>query len=228
MEEVLNNPVYNALSSGDVNFNCGNDTVKFFDACVSPFAGFAGGCEHGFEDLHKLLPAGRRILYADPKQIETPKDWKRIAAIPGLQFVLDKYLPQEEITTIPVPLGEQHVEEMIRLTALTKPGPFDKRTIEFGHYFGIFQNGQLAAMTGQRLHVFDFTEISAVCTHPDHTGKGFAAALLHQQIDLILKTGKIPFLHVRADNTRAIELYERIGFKVSRKMNFYFLQKPVV
>jgi len=225
MEHVLNNPVYHALLSGDAAFAFGSDDVKFFDEQVSPFVGFANEYESGFEDLQKLFSPGRKILYASPKKIETPTDWKLLAEIAGLQFVLDNYVPPEEYKTQPVTLRQKDIEAMIKLTALTKPGPFGKRTIEFGYYFGIFQNEQLVAMTGQRLHVSNFTEISAVCTHPDHAGKGFAATLLHHQIDLILKMGQNPFLHVRADNMRAIELYERIGFNVSRPMNFYFLQK---
>ena len=80
-------------------------------------------------------------------------------------------------------------------------------------------------MTGQRLHVGDNTEISAVCTHPDHLGKGYAAALMLHQMHLIRDQGKIPFLHVRGDNDRAIALYHRLGFVRSRGMNFYFLTR---
>jgi predicted GNAT family acetyltransferase len=114
---------------------------------------------------------------------------------------------------------------MIQLAKLTKPGPFGRRTIDFGNYFGIFEKDKLIAMTGQRLHVQNFTEISAVCTHPDHTGKGYANKLLQHQLQLILKQGQQPFLHVRDDNQRAITLYERMGFSISRTMNFYFMKK---
>jgi GNAT superfamily N-acetyltransferase len=224
MESLLINPVYNALLSGDANFCNGNDNVKFFDKEVSPFAGFDEEYKNGFEDLHELLPQGRKILYANPKQIEIPKNWTLLAHVEGLQFVLDRHVPQEKFTKELIPLGEENIEAMITLTALTRPGPFDQRTIEFGHYFGIFEKEQLVAMTGQRLHIFNYTEISAVCTHPNFLGRGYAAALLHHQVELILKMGQTPFLHVRADNERAIKLYERIGFKVSRPMNFYFLR----
>ena len=114
---------------------------------------------------------------------------------------------------------------MINLARLTKPGPFGKKTIDFGYYFGIFENEKLVAMTGQRLHVQNFTEVSAVCTHPDHVGKGYANTLLQHQLQLILQQGQHPFLHVRDDNQRAIALYERLGFVVSRAMNFYFMKK---
>lgn len=224
MKHLLNNPVYNALLSGDASLSHGTNTVRFFEESISPFAGFDDKYENGFEDLGNLLPQGRKIIYATATPINTPTGWKLLAGIAGLQFVLDKYVPVENIIA-PIPLSEENVEAMMKLTALTKPGPFDKRTIEFGYYHGIFQNEQLVAMTGQRLHVADFTEISAVCTHPAYLGKGFAGALLHHQINLILSMKQIPFLHVRADNIRAIELYKRIGFIVSRPMRFYFLQR---
>jgi predicted GNAT family acetyltransferase len=80
-------------------------------------------------------------------------------------------------------------------------------------------------MTGQRLHPQQYTEVSAVCTHPDHLGKGYASALVQHQVQLILQQGQIPFLHVREDNSRAIALYERLGFRISRNMNFYFMRR---
>ena len=144
--------------------------------------------------------------------------------IEGRQFIYEGGTVNGSFPEI-VPLNETHVEEMITLTRLTKPGPFDKRTIEFGHYHGIFENGKLAAMTGQRLHINNYTEISAVCTHPDSLGKGYATSLLQHQLQIILNNGETPFLHVRADNDRAIAVYERLGFKVSRPMFFYFMKR---
>ena len=80
-------------------------------------------------------------------------------------------------------------------------------------------------MTGQRLHVQQYSEISAVCTHPDHIGKGYGATLVQHAVNLILDQDKIPYLHVREDNERAIKLYQRLGFNVRSGMNFYFMKK---
>lgn len=225
VKDLLHNPVFNALCSGDKKFSHGTEQVKYFDAEVSPYAGFPEDYVHGFEELYQLLPAGRRILYAKPTAIQHPQGWQVQHEIEGLQFVYEgQNIIEGDFRNI-VPLTTAHVDAMIELVKLTKPGPFDKRTIEFGSYYGIFENNQLVAMTGQRLHVEHYTEISAVCTHPDFTGKGYAAALMQHQLQIILGNGEQPFLHVRANNDRAVELYKRLGFRITRPMHFYFMKR---
>lgn len=225
MKELLQQPVYNALLTTDSHFNIGIDKVKYFDAEVSPFVDFEMGYKNGFRDLHDLLPADRKILFASPTEIAQPNGWEILKTIKGLQFVFEKGKGIENIFPNIIPLHKNNVDEMIILARLTVPGPFDKRTIEFGSYFGIFEKGKLVSMNGQRLHVENFSEISAVCTHPEYTGKGYAYQLLQHQIGIILHENKNPFLHVWEENKRAIDIYHRLGFKVSRKMNFYFMGK---
>ena len=225
MEDILYNPVYNALLSGDAALGNGTTNVKYFDEQVSPFAGFREDYENGFHDLHGLLPADRKILFATPQLIQEPQGWKFIDQIKGVQFIFDGEAEPGDHSHKLVALGKEHIPMMMNLATLTKPGPFGLRTIEFGHYHGIFVNEQLVAMTGQRMHVDQYTEISAVCTHPDHLGKGYAASLILHQLNLILSQGKQAFLHVREDNSRAIALYKRLGFSVSRGMNFYFMKR---
>jgi ribosomal protein S18 acetylase RimI-like enzyme len=220
----LHNPVFSALSTGDKQLSFGNERVKYFHEDVSPYAGFEDENEHGFEELYELLPTGRRILFAKPTAITIPKGWALHHEVKGLQFVHEGGDIHGSFSTI-VPLHDEHVDEMISLVKLTKPGPFGKRTIDFGYYHGIFDHGQLVAMTGQRLHAENYTELSAVCTHPDHLGKGYATALMKHQLQIILTHSQKPFLHVREDNERAIAVYDRLGFVVSGPMNFYFLKK---
>lgn len=225
MLELLDNPVYYSLTHSDSHLGFGQGKVRYFDEEVSPFAGFETGYENGFRELYDLLPAGRKILFATRNTIQEPNGWKLTHLIQGSQFVFTGPLPEDPVLHELVPLEQKHVAEMVALAALTKPGPFNTRTIEFGNYFGVFQNGKLAAMTGQRMHVDNYSEVSAVCTHPDHSGKGYAYALMLHQVRLILQDQQIPFLHVRTDNTRAIEIYKRTGFILNGAMNFYVLQR---
>ena len=124
-----------------------------------------------------------------------------------------------------VELGTPDSPEMIELTALTKPGPFGTRTHELGTYLGIRKDGKLVAMAGERLKVPGHTEVSAVCTHPEHTGKGYAAALMTEVMRRIRERGETPFLHVRQDNTRAIGVYKRLGFRERKLGHFAVLRK---
>lgn len=225
MEAILNNPVYQSLISGDQSLSFGTEKVKYFDEQVSPFVGIQDGYAKGFDDLYELLPAGRKILFAAPYFIPQPKGWQLLAAVEGLQLVFEKKSNFNTDYHNLVPLQQQHVGDMMDLAALTKPGPFGPRTIDFGHYYGIFEKEKLVAMTGQRLHVFSYSEISAVCTHPASLGKGYATTLVQHQTELILQQQQKPFLHVRADNARAIEIYQRLGFNIRGAMNFFFMKK---
>lgn len=225
MEHLLNNFVYQGLLSNDSHLGSGTEKVKFFDEEVSPFVGFEEGYEKGFDDLADMLPHGRKILFASPHSITQPNGWQLIQEIKGLQFVFDSANNAQSPSSTPIPLQKKDVEQMVQLAALTKPGPFSSRTIEFGHYHGFFEEQQLVAMTGQRLHVQNFTEVSAVCTHPGHLGKGYAFTLVQHQVNLIRDSDQIPFLHVREDNQRAIAIYDRLGFKIRGAMNFYFMKR---
>ncbi len=101
---------------------------------------------------------------------------------------------------------------MLHLVELTKPGPFAAGTIALGSYIGIRNRGQLVAMAGERLKFDGFTEISAVCTHPNHRGRGHSFSLVRILMHQILNRDEIPFLHVYSDNTSAAGLYRKLGF----------------
>jgi predicted GNAT family acetyltransferase len=102
---------------------------------------------------------------------------------------------------------------MLALVELTRPGPFLPRTIELGRYLGAFVDAQLVAMAGERMRLTGFTEVSAVCTHPDYLGRGYARRLIAELTNAILDGGELPFLHFAHENVRAKALYERLGFE---------------
>ena len=115
-------------------------------------------------------------------------------------------------------LGDADAPEMLALATLTEPGPFFVKTHQLGRFVGIRQDGRLVAMAGERMQPDGFTEVSGVCTHPDHRGRGYAAALMGEVARGILARGDTPFLHAYASNQAAIALYERLGFQHRREI----------
>jgi ribosomal protein S18 acetylase RimI-like enzyme len=225
MEHVLDNPAWNALTSGNKNLANGNHTVKYFDKEVSPFVGFKNNTAEDFKTLYNLLPHNGPVGFITPVEIQIPQEWKVLQCIRTFQMVFDGTEPLPALNIEPLALRDEHIPQMLALTQLTKPGPFATRTIDFGHYQGIFDGNKLIALTGQRMHVFNYAEISAVCTHPDYLGRGYAKQLLLSQIHRIKAAANIPFLHVRFDNERAVKVYQSLGFKTRKDIYFYILQK---
>lgn len=124
-----------------------------------------------------------------------------------------------------VALTEADAPEMRVLAELTKPGPFFSRTHQLGDFVGIKIDGRLAAMAGERMKVPGFTEVSAVCTHPDFRGRGYAGALMQHVARKILARGEQPFLHTYAHNTTAIGLYETLGFRFRTEVTMRVLAR---
>ena len=174
--------------------------------------------------MYELLPYDRPGVFIKHIEQEIPKNWNILRAFKCYQMVFNEPAVYEPSAKI-VDLTHEHIPAMLELTKLTNPGPFLERTIDFGHYRGIFDGEKLVAMAGQRMHAFNYAEISAVCTHPDYLGKGYARQLLLNQAQRIQAEGNIPYLHVLTTNDRAIKVYEGIGFTIRKEMYFYVLQK---
>lgn len=225
MKHVLDNPAWHALISGNIHLANGNEHVKYFDREVSPFAALKINSPENFARLFKMLPYNGPILFITPEEMDFPVQWQVVRLIKGLQMIFDMEKKPDDVLHRIIPLTFKHIPQMLALTKLTDPGPFGERTIEFGHYYGIFEGDKLVSMAGQRLNLLKYVEISAVCTHPEHTGNGYARQLLLQQLHRIKKTSGIPFLHVRNDNERAIKVYENLGFSTRKEIFFYALRR---
>lgn len=121
-------------------------------------------------------------------------------------------------------LTEADAPEMLALAVLTRPGPFRSRTRDLGPFVGVKQDGRLVAMAGRRMRVDGFTELSGVCTHPDHRGKGYAAGLSRAVVGEILASGEHAFLHAFAEHDATIAFYRSLGFEVRAPMTYTILR----
>jgi ribosomal protein S18 acetylase RimI-like enzyme len=222
MDHVLDNMIWNAITTGNNDIAVINGDVGCYFPDIAPFAGMKVFNDANLKKLYEFIPANRSVAISSLNKMDHDESrWKLLQPMDVTQMVYEHSVNTftTKNSSLIVPLSEEHVPRMMELTPLTRPGPFLQQTIRFKNYFGIFNEGRLAAMTGQRMHPRPYMEVSAVCTHPDFRGLGYATSLMLHVMKIILDNSFTPFLHVLSNNSNAIELYKTIGFR-TRETNF--------
>ena len=219
----LDTPFWSALRSIHAHLAVVADDVARYPSEYAPFLGVAreGACVDAA--LGNLVAPGESVylLGTAPK---VPDGWRLEAFRPLAQMVATRPLEVIDGPEI-IGLDDSHRSDVLALTALVYPHYFRPRTMDMGRYFGIYQDGRLAAIIGGRLGTETYTEMSAICTHPDFLGRGYARRLTAMLTNDTLERGRIPFLHVSHENARAKQLYERIGFAHRRDVGFWSLTR---
>jgi ribosomal protein S18 acetylase RimI-like enzyme len=224
---ALHNVIWQALTTRQAQFAESFDQARRFVREVTWLTAFEEPSPRGYAALAGLVGVGGTAALFLDREYEPRYGWELVAGAPLLEMVCENGGDREDRSDSPeiVRLGVQDSPEMVELATLTKPGPFGPRTHQLGTYLGVRFEGELVAMAGERLKVPGYTEVSAVCTHPEHTGKGYARVLMTEIMRGIGDRGEIPLLHVRRDNLRAVELYERLGFRTRTVMHYAVLRK---
>lgn len=217
MTNPLDRPVWTSLISHGAPFATGAGPARRFAPRVGPLAGAADASPASLAALAALPcdEGGLLTLEADP--VPPPSGMAVAVEAVGVQMVADRLIPANSDLAW-TDLTDTDAPAMLALATLTKPGPFAEETHRLGQFIGVKQDGVLVAMAGERMRLPGFTEVSGVCTHPDHRGRGYAAALMRAVMARIIAAGETPFLHAYASNTGAIALYETLGFRVRRRM----------
>jgi ribosomal protein S18 acetylase RimI-like enzyme len=224
--DPLDRPIWSALSTRQQALAQGGGRALRFPPAMAPFADMADMSAESFAALGALMSPSEIAVLFTPDAVTAPPAFKTLLAETGEQMIgtpAESAVPGVEA----VALGAADVPAMIELTALTKPGPFGVRTHELGCFLGVRINGQLVAMAGERMKPANYTEITAVCVHPDHRGRGYAQMLLGAVGRQIAARGEIPFLHVFTSNASAIALYRRQGMEVRGRLHVTVLQKQM-
>jgi ribosomal protein S18 acetylase RimI-like enzyme len=219
----LDNPIWHALSQRHARFCEGNDWARRYFPDVTSLAATLDLSAESYLKLAELLPSGQMAgLFLEASASSLP-GCEIVRALPLNQMVWEG---GHVVAANPGELLDKNdAQEMLALAELTQPGPFAMRTIELGKYIGIRRSGKLVAMAGERMQMPGFTEVSAVCTHPEHRGHGYASGLVVAMVETITQRGEIPFLHVAAENASAIRVYEKLGFRTRRILHLAVVKR---
>jgi GNAT superfamily N-acetyltransferase len=215
-DDPLLDPAWNALETAHARFAVGGARARRYPAEVVPFAAVADDGEESLAELAELLAPDEHVYLFGPQPVAT----NGIDVGPPLHChqMLGPSRPPIDPGGDGIQILRMTSEDagaMVALTTLAFPGFFRERTQEMGTYCGIRVDGELVAMAGERLCLPGLREISAVVTRPGHTGKGYAHKLMTYLLREHATAGFRSFLHVNVRNSRAIALYERMGFKAA-------------
>ncbi|QQN66976.1 GNAT family N-acetyltransferase [Bradyrhizobium diazoefficiens] len=214
---LLDRPIWSALTTSQKHLAEGGPRALRYPVDMTPFADMIDMSEESFAALGDVMSPSQVAALFTTEPVDVPANFKVVLSETGEQMIgspADSPLRDAEIVT----LGAADVPAMMALTELTKPGPFAARTHELGTFLGIRAGGELVAMTGERMKPGKFTEMTAVCVHPDYRGRGYAQALLAAVARQIEARDEIPFLHVFTNNKSATALYQRQGMRIRRRL----------
>jgi ribosomal protein S18 acetylase RimI-like enzyme len=224
----LDNPFWSSLRSRHRQIAQRVGDVARYPPEFAPFLGVASADADVSKALESLVGPDESVylLGVVPR---LPGAWRLEAFRPLAQMICTAPIAVVDGPEV-IELSEAHRADVLALTALVYPHYFRERTMDMGRYFGIYESdksgdGRLAAMVGERLGMDALQEISAVCTHPDFNGRGYARRLTALLSNDNLERGRTPFLHVSYENPRALRLYQQMGYVHRPDIGFWSLRR---
>ena len=222
-DHPLDNPIWQSLAHRHRGLALAQGEVLRYPADVAPFLGVPGPQAALAPAIDTLVPPGDTVLLLGAAP-PPPPGWTLQPLGELAQMVCEAPLPEVDGPGF-IELGDAQRADVLALTALVYPHYFRPRTMELGRYFGMYVDGRLAAIIGERMGPPGWRELSAICTHPDFLGRGYARRLMAWLSNDILAQGLTPFLHVSRQNSRALALYENNGYRTRTGIAFWSLAR---
>jgi hypothetical protein len=146
----LDNVIWHALIARQIQFSKGDTRARRYMIDVAPFAGLRDFSPASFASLFPLVPPDDRVAMFTIDPVQPTEQFKVLVAKTAHQMIATRVaapIHQRDFER----LDGSSVRDMLTLVEESKPGPFAARTNQLGDYFGIRADGQLIAMTGERM-----------------------------------------------------------------------------
>ena len=216
--DLLENPIWTALTTSQAHVAQISGSARRFPPEICPQGAFSGERDEGFRSLAPLAREPVTLWTAEP--VELPPHWTITRAVE--LHVMEHRLVLSHTHSTPdsvIELDPSDLPQMAELYEATRPGrKLCPRLHELGGFVGSKADGRVVAMACLRLHLPGYREISTVATLPGYTGQGRASTLVAALVRRIRRAEERPFLTVRTDNTRAIDIYRRLGFETCGRL----------
>lgn len=220
----LDSPVWHSLNEAHRQFAVGDGELKFYRPNIAPFGGINSKDRQVLRKLDDCILTDEPFFIIGNLPGSPPENYVVHPVLICAQMIQTDAI-EVKITEEIIYLNDDYNEPLTDLVNLVQPGYFRKDTRLMGDYFGIFKEGKLVAVTGERMRMDNFVEISAVVTHPDFTGRGYAKQLVAYTVNKNLTAGTMTYLHVAASNSPAIALYEKLGFRHRPKISVWKMNR---
>ena len=185
----LDNPVWHSLNETHKKFSLEYGGLKFYIPEYCPFGGFikkdnlVKGINEHSALIKKFYTFGEKPLFSSKITLN-----KNLVCN---QMLLEQSIGIKIVEPIIELKSATQKTDLSKLVNLVQPGYFKIKTSDLGTYFGIYKNGQLIAAAGERMKMDNFTELSAIVTHPEHTRKGYATQLIKIVTDKVFNLSLI-------------------------------------
>jgi predicted GNAT family acetyltransferase len=219
MTHILDRPIWQTLNGAHAALGMGGQLARRFRPEIHILGAAADNSVEAQAALAAMVPEDGELGLVEPIAPQPLAGAVQTFNAIIEQMVLHDWTPPKPRETGWQPLGDADAADMLELATLTKPGPYVIGTHRLGDFVGIRRNGKLLAMAGERMKPPGYTEVSAVCTHPDARGQGFGAQLMAVVIKRASARGDGVFLHAFPGNS-AVQIYNALGFRKRRDMHY--------
>jgi ribosomal protein S18 acetylase RimI-like enzyme len=213
---ALDNPIWTALTTKQSVLAHTSALARRFSPEMTLLGALAANTAMAFDSLAQLIQRDPVTLYFSAPQ-KLAAGWEVVRAVELHQMIQETDGPAtsaaNDSATQVIELTAADLPEMTEIYAATRPGrTLCQRIQKLGAFVGVRDEGKLVAMGGLRLHIAGHREITTVATLPGFEGRGYGTAVMRALVACIRERGERPFLTVRTDNARAINIYRKLGF----------------